>query len=296
LAFACDKPIALASSGPDGALFFDDFNYADPAGLVAGGWTVRQQVGHPGIPGASWGLESVNSVEDSDRPGNRFLRLLASTDGTPSGTRQAQVCHARKYFEGTYAARIRLTDEPIVGPDGDVVVESFYVVSPLQHDFDPEFSEVDWEYLPNGGWGDGRTRLYSTSWQTVRIEPWKAYNQAHEEFHSVAGWHTFVMQIADGRTRHYLDGLLLATHGGRNYPVVPMSINFNIWFSPGGTLAGTNARRTYQQDVDWVFHAKDQVLQPASVEAMVAEFRKLGQSRADTVAPPDKPLPNLCNF
>jgi hypothetical protein len=39
-----------------------------------------------------------------------------------------------------------------------------------------------------------------------------------------------------------------ATHGGRNYLMVPMSINFNLWFSPGGTLPGESELRVYQQD------------------------------------------------
>jgi hypothetical protein len=99
-----------------------------------------------------------------------LLRLAARTDGTPQGTSHAQVCHARKFFEGTNAARIRFSDAPVQGPDGDVVVETFYAVSPLRFDFDPEYSELDWEYLPNGGWGDKRTRLYGVTWQTVRLD------------------------------------------------------------------------------------------------------------------------------
>ena len=79
--------------------------------------------------------------------------------------------HQRKYFEGTYAARVRFTDQPVEGPDGDVVVQTFYAVSPLRFDFDPEYSELDWEYLPNGGWGDTKTRLYGVTWQTWRSSP-----------------------------------------------------------------------------------------------------------------------------
>ena len=92
-------------------------------------------------------------------------------------------------------------DEPAQGPDGDVVIQSFYLVSPLRFAFDPEFSEVDWEYLPNGGWGSDATRLYGITWQTVRLEPWQAFNQSHEEPGSLNGWHVLMMQIADGKTR-----------------------------------------------------------------------------------------------
>jgi hypothetical protein len=176
------------------------------------------------------------------------------------------------------------------------VVQTFYAVSPLRFDFDPEFSEIDWEYLPNGGWGSERTRLYGITWQTVRVEPWQAFNQAHEEFASVDGWHVLVMQVAGGKTRHYLDGRLLAEHGGRNYPVVPMAISFNLWFSPGGLMAPSSEPRVYQQDVDWVFHARGQVLSPQQVTQQVLALRRKGVTQTDAVPATQPPLPSSCDF
>ena len=281
---------------PTTGVLFDDFSYASTANLVRGGWTQRSQPGHPGLLGARWGPSTISLVADPDHPGNQLIRLQASTDGTGPGTAQAQLCHARKYLEGTYAARVRFSDAPVQGPDGDVVVQSFYAVSPLKHDFDPEFSEVDWEYLPNGGWGDTRTRLYGITWQTVRIEPWLAFNQAHEIFRPLTGWHTLVIQVANGRTRHILDGVVVADHGGRNYPVVPMSINFNLWFSPGGLLPGVSSLRVYQQDIDWVLHVKNQVLSPAEIDTVVGQMRTSGVSAMDTVAPKAPELASPCNF
>jgi hypothetical protein len=285
---------ALAT--PTDGLFFDDFSHANLQSLTAHGWTLRHAVGHPGIAGAQWGPGSIALVQDPTATGNQWLRLRASTDGTPQGTTQAQVCHARKYFEGTYAARVRFSDEPVSGDDGDVVVQTFYLVSPLKHDFDPEFSEVDWEYLPNGGWGDPATRLYGITWQTVRVEPWQAHNQAHQEMRSLKGWHTLMLQIKDGKTRHYLDGALMTEHGGRNFPVVPMSINFNLWFSPGGLLPVSQSVRAYEQDVDWVLHVRDQALSPAQVDAEVRSLRSSGQAFIDTVAPKTPHLESTCDF
>ena len=230
------------------------------------------------------------------RPGNRLLRLRASTDGTPQRTTQAQVCHARRYLEGTYAARVRFSDRPVHGPDGDVVVQTFYAVGPLKFDFDPEYSELDWEYLPHGGWDDARTRLYGVSWQTVRVEPWLAFNQPHQEFRSMDGWHVLLMQVAGGRTRWFIDGALRAEHGGRNYPVVPMSIRFNQWFSPGGLVPGVEARRSYEQDVDWVFHARNQVLSPAQVQQAVDRLRGAGRAQVDSVAAAVPALDSRCDF
>ena len=281
----------------DVGLFFDDFSQADTAALARDGWRLREKAGHPGIEGAAWGPGTVTLVDDPQRRGNRLLRLSASTDGTPQGTTQAQLCHARKYLEGTYAARIRFSDRPVQGQDGDVIVQSFYAVSPLKFDFDPEYSELDWEYLPNGGWGDARTRLYGVSWQTVRIEPWLAFNQPHQEFRSMDGWHVLLMQVAGGTTRLFIDGELRAEHGGRNYPAVPMSLNFNHWFSPGGLLSGVvGVRRTYEQDVDWVFHARSRVLSPAQVLATVEALRAAGTSHTDSVPPATPPLASPCDF
>jgi len=293
--------LALALAGcavaePPAQVFFDDFSHADAAAMARAGWIVRTRAGHPGIEGAAWATDTVKIVDDPQQPGNRLLRLSARTDGTPAGTAQAQVCHARKYFEGTYAARVRFSDRPAAGPDGDVVVQTFYAVSPLRFDFDPEYSELDWEYLPNGGWGDARTRLYGVTWQTVSLHPWKAYNQPLQVFRPLDGWHVLLMQAQGGKTRFFLDGMQLDEHGGRNYPAVPMAISFNIWYSPGGLLPGSRAQRVYQQDVDWVFHARGQLLSPAQVDSAVKTLRAAGTPHVDSVPPADPPLASTCDF
>lgn len=285
---------ALATQPPQ--VWFDDFSYRSTSELAQTGWAMRSTTGHPGVPGAAWSPEAISLLDDPAHRGNRLLRMTARTDGTPAGTTQAQLCHARKYLEGTYAAHVRFSDKPLQGADGDPVVQTFYAVSPLRFDFDPEFSEIDWEYLANGGWGSERTRLYGITWQTVRVEPWQAHNQSHEEFTSVDGWHVLVMQVANGRTRHYLDGRLLAEHGGRNYPVVPMTISFNLWFSPGGLLPASTEPRVYEQDVDWVFHARGQVLSPQQVTQQVQALRRRSVAQVDNVPPAEPPLPSLCDF
>jgi hypothetical protein len=294
IALAC----AACAAGPDVSpgVFFDDFDYATPEDVATNGWQLRTADGHPGLPGGRFGVDAFSVVDDPARPGNRLLRMTARTDGTGPGTVQAQICQQRKYFEGTYAARIRFTDTPVRGVDGDPVIETFYAVSPLAHAFDPDFSEVDWEYLPNGGWGSEKTRLYAISWQTVQIDPWESRNSAHEEFGSFAGWHVLLMQIAHGEVREFVDGRPVAIHGGRNYPVRPMSINFNLWFSTGGLLPAGPAPRVYEEDIDWVFHARNAVLSPAEVDAAVRDFRAARTTHADTVPAADPPLPARCDF
>lgn len=286
----------VATGAQAQALFFDDFSYDGADALTRGGWTLRSQAGHPGVPGARWDPRGIVVADDPERKGNRLLRMTARTDGTPQGTAQTQLCHQRKYLRGTYAARIRFRDAPLSGLDGDPVIQTFYAVAPLAHDFDPHFSEVDWEYLPNGGWGAPATRLYAISWQTVRVEPWLAINAERQVEGSHDGWHTLVMQVGEQAVRMFVDGREVARHAGRNVPVQPMSINFNLWFSPGGLLAPSAEPRVWQQDVDWVMHVREREISPAAVDARVKQLRRDGISRRDSVPANEPPLASDCSF
>ena len=248
------------------------------------------------MPGARWAPEALSLQADPARPRLRYVQLQAQTDGTPEGTAQAQLCHQRKVLEGTYAARLRFNDEPLRGADGDPVVQSFYATSPLAHDFDPDFSEIDWEYLPNGGWGSPDTRLYSVAWQTVRLEPWQAHNQSAQQLGSHAGWHVLVMQVLRGQTRWFVDGRLVARSGGRHQPVQPMAISFSLWFSPTGLLPPSVQPRVWQQQVDWVLQVPQRRLSPAQVQAAVQRLRRRGVAWRDTVPAPQPPLASSCAF
>ena len=75
-----------------------------------------------------------------------------------------------------------------------------------------------------------------------------------------------------------------------------MSLNFNLWFAPGGLLPGVNVPRMYEQHVDWVFHARNQVLSPAQVDAAVADLRRAGTSQLDSVPAAVPPLASPCDF
>ena len=278
------------------SLFFDDFSYAATADMAAAGWQLRDGTGHPGLPGGRFSADNISLQDDPLLAGNRVLRMTARTDGSGAGTVQAQLCHQRKYLQGTYAARIRFTDTPRAGVDGDFAVESFYAVAPLRHAFDPDFSELDWEYLPNGGWGSDKTRLYGVSWQTVQIDPWESHNSAHEEFGSFDGWHVLLMQVTGNEVREFVDGCPVAVYAGRNVPVSFMTISFNLWFAVGGPLPTGGAPRVYDEDIDWVFHAKDVVLSPADVDAQVRTLRDHHTARTDSVPAPQPSLQQRCDI
>lgn len=295
-AFAAFWAVASPAGATNAAVFFDDFSHPDLAALRSRGWIVREAPGHPGLPGARWDPAGIRLVADEAHAGQRLLRLHARTDGSAEGTSQSQVCHQRKLLRGTYAARVRFTDQPDTGADGDPVIQAFYAISPLQRDLDPTFSEVDFEYLPNGGWGSPDTRLYAISWQTVQLDPWQAFNAAHEARGTHAGWRVLLIQVDAARTRHVLDGRLLAEHGGRNVPVVPMSMNLSLWFSPGGLLPQGSGTRRWSMDVDWVLHVAEAQLSHDEVVERVRALRADGVESLDTVPPPDPALPSPCNL
>jgi len=286
---------AQAQPAPKPAVFFDDFAYADLASLPKGGWTIRTVKGWPGIAGARWGLESFALVDDAEKPGNRVIRMIAETNGTAEGTRQAQLCQARKYFEGTYAARVRFTNQPVSGPACDVVIQSFYTVSPVEPPPNANYSELDFEYLPTGGWGEKVSTLFNTSWETVIFQPHTMKNQGSRKNGDFGGWHVLVTQVSGGKIQYFIDGKLLAEHGGKNYPRVPMSINFNLWFS-AEALSPKPEKRVWNEDIDWVLHVKDKALSPAEVQAMVDGFRKAGTAHTDTVPAPNPPLDCVCDM
>jgi hypothetical protein len=147
-------------------VFFDDFSYRSPDEFEAHGWTVRTKPGWPGIKNASWKREGVSFPVDPTKPGNRILRMTSSTDGTPAHTAQTQICQQRKFKEGTYAARVHFSDDPVSGPAGDGVVESCYTFSTVDVPLDPNYSECDFEYLPAGGWGEKGPALFVTTWHS----------------------------------------------------------------------------------------------------------------------------------
>ncbi|MEV4636969.1 glycosyl hydrolase [Actinoplanes sp. NPDC049548] len=273
---------APSASAADCGYLFDDFHYnsSSDANLSAHGWTPRSYQGGPGVPGATW---SPNSITFPTSDGQKVMQLTASTDGTGAGTNHAELYSTQKrYFEGTYASRVRFSDTPASGADGDHINETFFTISPLNGDMDPTYSELDIsEYLPNGGWGETGPINYQTTWYTYRADPWYADNVHSEERQSFNGWHDLVATVANGHVIYYIDGVQVGDHSGKFYPRQTMTINWNLWFID--TAAHSGGLSTYIEQVDWVLFAKNQALTPAQVSSRAAAYRSAGTTFSDTV-------------
>ena len=280
-------------------MLFDDFTYADQKAFIAHGWVIRAGKGWPGVADASWWKDGVSFVDDTARQGNRQLEMSSLTAGDGAGTRQTQICHQRKYLEGTYASRVRFSDTPASGPDGDAIVETFYSITPPN---EPGYSEVDFEYLPNGGWDTDRPAIYVTTW--VPRDPSAPKppgpDADHDNTHDLAvgsldGWHTLLAQVKNGMVSYHVDGRVIAVHRGRYYPHAPMSINYNLWLDPD-RLLGSKEPRQYKERIDWLYFEADVALSLAQVEARVADLRRNGVEFQDTVPPWNPPLPSPCDL
>ncbi len=291
------------SAAPEtAAVFFDDFNYSDMAAFNNNGWKVRTETGHPGIKGATWSGDGLSFHADIPDTEAGAVRMSSVTNGTGESTRHTQFCHARKYREGTYAARVFFRDEPSYGPDGDEVIQTFYAISPLKAPMDKNYSETDFEYLPNGGWGENaKPAMWTTSWDTFQLEPWTKVNEFSRKEGSYAGWRTLVLTVADNKVTYYVDGELFSEHTSAVYPEDFMSINFNLWFMPKGADGSLGPvdlpeMREYQEDIDWVFFQEGVAITPAEVEAQIVELRGKKVTYVDNVPEQNPVLPSPCGL
>ncbi|MFC5909735.1 cellulose binding domain-containing protein [Streptacidiphilus monticola] len=258
---------------PSGQALFDDFRYtasADPQ-LAADGWSVRTGSGGPGVQN-TWSAAAITFPNDSTAGDGRVMQLEATTDGTSSGTTQAEIDTShRKFFEGTYAARVYFNDAPSTGANGDHVNETFYTITPD----DSLYSELDNEYLPNGGWGAPGPTLYTTTWYSADAMD----RVTHNVVSSLQGWHTLQMTVGGGTVTYYVDGQQYFSSTGKYYPREPMTIDFNEWFID---LPFTG-RRVWDEKVDWVYFDKGASLSPAQVDGAVSGYRAAGTAFTDTV-------------
>ena len=281
---------AAAAALPKSVLF-DDFAYTgpnDPA-LKAHGWEIRDGEGGPGIKD-TWSTSGVSfpagEGDETGEPGDggnggnggrdgQALRLVARTDGTKRGTRQSEFHTARPtFFTGTLVARVHFGDDPTSGKDGDHVAESLFTISPDHTS--PKYSELDYEYMPNGGWGTFGPRLDTTSWRD------SASNDRVTSSHTLklSGWHTLELSAVDGRTTYSVDGETLFTSGSRHFPRERMTIDMSAWFID---LPFKSTPRTWDMRVDWLYYRSGTKVPPKTAEAAATAFASTGIRYVNTL-------------
>jgi hypothetical protein len=276
-------------------IMFDDFSYTSLLDAQKNGWVPRTDNGHPGIKNATWWAKGISFHVQQGNFNNSVMRLTSKTDGSAANSRHTQICHQRKYFEGTYAARVYFNDKPDFGPDGDGIVETFYTISPLQAPMDKNYSEMDFEYLANGGWGEKDNVLFSTSWETFQLEPWTKVNAFDTYNKSLQGWNILVLQVFNNTIKYYINGHLFSQHGADVYPEVAMSVNFNLWFIPEQIVESTEMRQ-YHQDVDWVYFNADRALSQKEVINEVGRLRSQEIAHHDNVPNWQPKLDSYCGL
>ena len=265
--------VLLAGPARAQSVFFDDFNYtssSDP-NLLNFGWAPRSGGGGPGI--GTWDPTHITFIPDPADSTNELMQMAATTSGTANTTIQTEILTPFAFLHGTTAARVKFADVPQTGPDGDQLYQTFFTISPYKG---RPYSEIDFEYLPNGYGSVTTPHFFFTLWQTTHK------NVSVNIAASYAGWHTLLVDDADGvHTHFYVDGVLVSTDSVY-YPAALMAIDFNQWF-PTGSLVNSSTPRTWLEQIDWVYHAKDTLLTTAQVESNVASYRAQGIARLNTV-------------
>jgi len=281
-------------------VLFDDFSYDSTAELTSNGWQLRTWNGGPGLSNGRWSASNISFVTDSD--GNRSMRLTASTNingnnivngqSNSGSNSQAEVARSEQlYKNGTWATRMYFNDAPTTGPDGDTVIETFFGLTDYIEGAEP-YSEIDFEYLPNGGWWSGSD--IPSMWSgTYRIVDWSdpSNHGVTRTTGSLQGWHTLVMNVVDGYISFYIDGQLQTNFSGDVAPDFPMYLMFQIWFSNDCFDSACNRKgyltdstyREYYEDIDWVYFEKDTLLTTEEVVEKVECYRNAGTSFVQTV-------------
>ncbi|GAA4601244.1 hypothetical protein BJY16_003819 [Actinoplanes octamycinicus] len=265
-------PVAAAPPG----IVFDNFHYVapeDPA-FYKHGWLVRTSKGSPGIPD-TWSKAGVSFPGDPTAQGGQVLQLQAKTDGTKQGTTQAQVQTVEdKFLTGTFAARIFFSNAPASGRDGDHINQSFYTIS-TNDGAGAKYSELDNEYMPNGGWGNRGPLLDTTSFYAP---DWRKETTRRHRI-NLQGWHTMVITASDGVVTYYADKRKLFSAKGKFFPSKAMHVSFNTWFIDL-PFAG---ERTWNMKVNWFYCNTQKAMSAAAVQKAVDGYYASGQNFIDTV-------------
>jgi hypothetical protein len=278
----------------EGHLIWDDFDYESWRDSQAAdfGWRFRSGTGWPGNHGV-WSADQIEFVADPDDAANTLMRMKSYTNGV-AGNSTVQTQASRQppnVFHGTFAARTRFRPVASAGVDEptDRLTQTFYMIVGIEGTFaDPGYpvqsyepydrtphSELDFEYLPHGGWGWPARSMTVTTW----APNYASHGATADRY---AGWHVWSITFDGSRVTYRCDGETFHEENGA-MPQTVMSMNFNQWFLE---LGRSGERREYWEDVDWMFYADGEYLTPAQITDRVAALRASGAERLDTLGAP----------
>lgn len=276
-------------------LLFDDFTYNTPDDeAFLQNWKASDY--SPAAPGVgSFSKDNVIFFADPENAANKQMRIMFKTRGARENTIQGEVEGQKRFLYGTYATRMRFYNQPIEGPaqvvgpeTGDRMIMTFFTISPYYVP-NTEYGELDFEYLPHAGWNpdEGGRFTGPTMWNTT----WKNRDTRISKAWALdaSGWHTYWMTVTPDAVTYYMDDRLLVQHTNTDYiPKNTMYLMWNLWISGESFAAGQNGvARTWAQDVDWVYYAKDTVLTRADIEGFVGQYKGQNLPKKDTLPPPD---------
>lgn len=261
--------------------YFDDFIYSSTGEMSSSicCWAFAEGTGGPGS--GTWTEGLVMLLEDPDDSEDKIATLNATCDGYPPTIFKSGFYTPFSFMYGTYAARVFLRDEPYnSGPDGDVILETFYLSSPYI-EYDPLFCEYDFEYLPNSWSLNGDPEMDLVSWEMAPAQGGdRIYNVINESF---AGWHILVIHIDADSVRYSIDGEQLWSSGGKYQPESLMSMWFNIWYDETLFLPDN---RYYRHDIDWVYHVEDELIDVDLIQGIVDYYSDTSVERINDFATP----------
>jgi hypothetical protein len=273
-------------------LIWDDFSYSGWNDKAAAdfGWRFRTGKGWPGEHGV-WSEKRISFINDPENPTNKIMRFSSYTNGSPGdstiqcqASKQPPVCRF-----GTYASRVRFKNKASFGPNmpEEKLTQTFYMIVGIEGDYaEPSLpdslkkfisrlephSEMDFEYLPHGGWG------WPASPPTLTNNSWAPEMFNNGKPGDFGGWHLLILVMDSIKASYYCDDKLLFTHTG-HIPELVMSLNYNQWFIELGT-PGT--RRTYEEDIDWVLYVDKKFLGYKEVLQTIFDLREKGIPRLDS--------------
>ncbi len=279
----------IAFSAKSQIIMFDDFTYSsvnDAQLPLFNKWTIV--AGTSGPPeGANYSKNNISFVNDPDNVNNKIMTLSTTVNGQTKATTHSRIESSFEYFEGTYSARVYLSEVPFTYSDANI--QTFYTIvsSNLAGD-GSKYSELDIvEYMAADKWGTSTNNpvLYVTSWNRYIADPWQAWKRYFAYPKSYAGWHTFTASCTDGvNVKYWIDTTYLGSQattdndGSSVYPRASMQVAFANWIWNNVT-GSSQTNRTTTMQVDWTLFAKSQELTPAQVITQVNTFRSQGVQR-----------------